>query len=107
MWPRRVWYLRRAFVGGGERDGAGHVPCRAGTAATIYRQALFAEFELLAHEAAEKGTPLTAEFLAITGGIDRHPDGDHLAAAAGIDPVRRQSGKVSFLRPRRHRDNSG
>lgn len=30
---------------------------------TIYRQALFAEFELLAHQAAEKGTPLTAAFL--------------------------------------------
>jgi oligoendopeptidase F len=33
---------------------------------TIYRQALFAEFELLAHEAAEKGTPMTAEFLDAT-----------------------------------------
>jgi oligoendopeptidase F len=33
---------------------------------TIYRQALFAEFELLAHEATEKGTPLTAEFLDAT-----------------------------------------
>jgi oligoendopeptidase F len=30
---------------------------------TIYRQALFAEFELLAHTAAEDGTPITAEFL--------------------------------------------
>lgn len=30
---------------------------------TIYRQTLFAEFELKIHEAAEKGTPLTAEFL--------------------------------------------
>jgi len=30
---------------------------------TIYRQALFAEFELIAHTAAEKGTPITAEFL--------------------------------------------
>jgi oligoendopeptidase F len=29
---------------------------------TIYRQTMFAEFELLAHTAAEKGTPLTAEF---------------------------------------------
>ncbi len=33
---------------------------------TIYRQALFAEFELLAHEAAEKGTPMTAEFFDAT-----------------------------------------
>ena len=30
---------------------------------TIYRQALFAEFELAAHQAAEKGIPLTAAFL--------------------------------------------
>jgi oligoendopeptidase F len=30
---------------------------------TIYRQTLFAEFELLAHSAAEQGTPITADFL--------------------------------------------
>lgn len=30
---------------------------------TIYRQALFAEFELIAHTAAEDGTPITADFL--------------------------------------------
>ena len=30
---------------------------------TIYRQTLFAEFELAAHQATEKGTPLTAAFL--------------------------------------------
>lgn len=30
---------------------------------TIYRQALFAEFDLLVHQAAEAGTPITAEFL--------------------------------------------
>jgi oligoendopeptidase F len=30
---------------------------------TIYRQTLFAEFELLAHTAAEQGTPLTADWL--------------------------------------------
>jgi len=30
---------------------------------TIYRQTLFAEFELAAHTAAEAGTPITAEFL--------------------------------------------
>jgi transposase len=44
------------------------------------------------------GATLTAEFLAITGGIDRYPSGDQLAAAAGIAPVRKQSGKVSYLR---------
>jgi len=33
---------------------------------TIYRQTLFAEFEWLIHTAAEKGTPLTAEFFAKT-----------------------------------------
>jgi oligoendopeptidase F len=33
---------------------------------TIYRQALFAEFELLAHTAAEEGTPITADFLNAT-----------------------------------------
>jgi oligoendopeptidase F len=30
---------------------------------TVYRQALFAEFELAAHTAVENGTPITAEFL--------------------------------------------
>jgi oligoendopeptidase F len=35
---------------------------------TIYRQALFAEFEYEAHSAAEKGTPLTAEHLNKTYG---------------------------------------
>lgn len=35
---------------------------------TIYRQALFAEFELAIHTAAEKGTPLTPEFLQETYG---------------------------------------
>ena len=30
---------------------------------TIYRQAMFADFELAAHQAAEAGTPLTAEWL--------------------------------------------
>jgi len=33
---------------------------------TIYRQTLFAEFDLLAHTAAEEGTPITAEFLNAT-----------------------------------------
>lgn len=35
---------------------------------TIYRQTLFAEFELKIHTAAEEGTPLTAEFLNQTYG---------------------------------------
>jgi transposase len=52
------------------------------------------------------GATLTAEFLAITGGIDRYPNGDHLAAAAGIAPVRRQSGKVSFMRRARAGDKA-
>jgi transposase len=43
------------------------------------------------------GATLTAEFLAITGGIGRFADGDHLAAAAGLAPVLRQSGKVRYL----------
>ncbi|HPM41034.1 MAG TPA: M3 family oligoendopeptidase [bacterium] len=34
-----------------------------GIRTTIYRQTLFAEFELRAHELAEKGTPITAELL--------------------------------------------
>jgi transposase len=44
------------------------------------------------------GATLTAEFLAITGGIGRFPSGDHLAAAAGLAPVLKQSGKVRYLR---------
>ncbi|HEX6473154.1 MAG TPA: IS110 family transposase [Streptosporangiaceae bacterium] len=43
------------------------------------------------------GATLTAEFLAITGGIDRFPSGDRLAAAAGLAPVLKQSGKVRYL----------
>jgi transposase len=43
------------------------------------------------------GATLTAEFLAVTGGIGRFADGDHLAAAAGLAPVLRQSGKVRYL----------
>jgi transposase len=43
------------------------------------------------------GATLTAEFLAITGGVGRFADGDHLAAAAGLAPVLRQSGKVRYL----------
>jgi transposase len=43
------------------------------------------------------GATLTAEFLAVTGGIDRYPSGDQLAAAAGLAPVLKQSGKVRYL----------
>lgn len=43
------------------------------------------------------GATLTAEFLAITGGIDRYTSGDQLAAAAGLAPVLKQSGKSRYL----------
>lgn len=43
------------------------------------------------------GATLTAEFLAITGSLDRYPSADHLAAAAGLAPVLKQSGKVRYL----------
>jgi transposase len=49
------------------------------------------------------GATLTAEFLAITGGLARFPDGDRLAAAAGLAPVLKQSGKVRYL----HRATAG
>lgn len=43
------------------------------------------------------GAVLTAEFLAVAGGIARFPSGDHLAAAAGMAPALNQSGKVRYL----------
>ncbi|NEA29472.1 IS110 family transposase [Actinomadura bangladeshensis] len=43
------------------------------------------------------GATLTAEFLAVTGGIGRFATGDRLAAAAGLAPVLKQSGKVRYL----------
>jgi transposase len=43
------------------------------------------------------GATLTAEFLAVTGGIDRFRTGDRLAAAAGLAPILKQSGKVRYL----------
>jgi transposase len=43
------------------------------------------------------GATLTAEFLAIAGRIDRFPTGNQLAAAAGLAPVLKQSGKVRYL----------
>ncbi len=44
------------------------------------------------------GTVLTAEFVAEAGGIARFRSADALAAAAGLAPVLRQSGKTRFLR---------
>lgn len=44
------------------------------------------------------GATLTAEFIAEAGGIDRFPTPDQLAAAAGLAPVLRQSGKVRYLK---------
>lgn len=44
------------------------------------------------------GATLTAEFLAVAGGITRFPTGDQLASAAGLAPVLQQSGKMRYLR---------
>lgn len=44
------------------------------------------------------GAVLTAEFIAEAGTIERFRSADALAAAAGLAPVLRQSGKVRFLR---------
>jgi transposase len=44
------------------------------------------------------GATLTAEFIAEAGGIDRFPTPDRLAAAAGLAPILKQSGKVRYLR---------
>jgi transposase len=44
------------------------------------------------------GATLTAEFIALVGHIDRFDSADALAAAAGLAPVLRQSGKTRFLR---------
>lgn len=52
------------------------------------------------------GVVLTAEFLAITGGIERFASGDQLAAAAGLAPVLRQSGKIRYLQ-RAHAADKG
>jgi transposase len=43
------------------------------------------------------GATLTAEFIAEAGGIERFPTADRLAAAAGLAPVLKRSGKVSYL----------
>jgi transposase len=44
------------------------------------------------------GALLTAEFIAQAGSIQRFKSSDALAAAAGLAPILRQSGKVRFLR---------
>lgn len=43
------------------------------------------------------GATLTAEFLAVAGGIRRFDTGDQLAGAAGLAPALQQSGKVRYL----------
>jgi transposase len=50
------------------------------------------------------GATLTAEFIAEAGSIDRFPTPDRLAAAAGLAPVLKQSGKVRYLK-RAHAGN--
>jgi transposase len=49
------------------------------------------------------GATLTAELLAVAGGLGRFSTGDQLASAAGLAPVLQQSGKVRYL----HRATSG
>lgn len=44
------------------------------------------------------GATLTAEFIVEAGGIGRFPTPDQLAAAAGLAPILKQSGKVRYLR---------
>ena len=44
------------------------------------------------------GAPLTAEFIAEAGSIERFATADQLAAAAGLAPVLKQSGKVRYLK---------
>jgi transposase len=44
------------------------------------------------------GVTLAAEFIAEAGSIERFPTPDKLAAAAGLAPVLKQSGKVRYLK---------
>jgi transposase len=44
------------------------------------------------------GVTLAAEFIAEAGSIDRFPTPDKLAAAAGLAPVLKQSGKIRYLK---------
>ena len=43
------------------------------------------------------GATLTAELLAVAGGLNRFATGDQLASAAGLAPALQQSGKVRYL----------
>jgi transposase len=52
----------------------------------------------LIHSLPGMGDTLTAEFIAEAGSIDRFPTADRLAAAAGLAPVLKQSGKVRYLK---------
>jgi transposase len=49
------------------------------------------------------GATLTAEFIAEAGNLRRFPTPDHLASAAGLAPILKQSGKVRYL----HRARGG
>ena len=51
----------------------------------------------LVHSLPGMGATLTAEFLAVAGGITRYPTADQLASAAGLAPTLQQSGKVRYL----------
>jgi transposase len=44
------------------------------------------------------GATLSAEFIAEAGSINRFPTADRLAAAAGLAPILKQSGKARYLR---------
>jgi transposase len=50
------------------------------------------------------GPVFAAEFVSELGGIDRFRSADQLAAAAGVTPVLRASGQVSFQRRSRRRN---
>jgi len=52
------------------------------------------------------GVVLTAEFIAEAGRIDRFKSSDALAAAAGLAPVLKQSGKSRWLKRANHGDKS-
>ncbi|MET1019717.1 MAG: IS110 family transposase [Microterricola sp.] len=92
----------------GERVAANHVRELAHEALTV--RARLAALDTEIEEALERhpdaalirslpgmGATLTAEFIAEAGGIARFPTPDRLAAAAGLAPVLKQSGKVRHL----------
>ncbi len=93
----------------GERVAAGIVRELATEAARV--RARLAELDTELEEALERhpdaalirslpgmGVTLTAEFIAEAGSITRFPTPDQLAAAAGLAPVLKQSGKVRYLK---------